>query len=184
MVVAAFVVGVIAPAFAQPSVPAALDAMRTARRRLDRAQGSHEKAKSWLTLQQAADDLVRALPHELSNERCYDPSKPHDLSETCPGYAAVQQAQAFGMWITYCGSGEAWLPTNRGWEEYLRLWPNGPAADRAWWNVKVVPPCCDECSFESAEVERRVYREFIDRFPRSTLREEAERRLGSAAAPR
>jgi hypothetical protein len=46
-----------------------------------------------------------------------------------------------------------------------------------WWNLNVAPPCCDECSFESVEAERRVYSEFVKRFPESALREEAERRL-------
>jgi len=184
VVVSALAVRAGAPVFAQPSVPAALDAMRTAKQKLDRAVGSHEKAKAWRALQQAADDLVRGLPQDLSNEQCYDSNKPGGLRETCPGYPVVKQAQAVGMWITYCGSGEAWLPTNRGWAEYLKLWPDGPDADRAWWNVNVAPPCCDECSFESAEAERRVCREFINRFPKSPLRQEAERRMRSAVAPR
>lgn len=178
-----FIVAVGVPSvWAEPSERMALEAMRQAKQQLDRASGSHEKASAWRALQQAADDLVRALPQDLSNDACYSANKP--VKETCPGYHAVEQAHAVGVPITYCGSGEAWLPTNRGWMEYLKLWPDGPDADRAWWNVNVVPPCCDECSYESAEAERRIYQEFITRFPKSTLREEAERRVRSPASPR
>ena len=183
-VVTVLMAGTGASVTSEPSVPTSLEAIRAAKQRLDLAKGNRAKAEAWRALQQAADELVRALPKELSNEQCYDPSKPFDLSDRCPGYPAVQQAHAAGMWITYCGSGESWLPTNRGWEEYLKLWPDGPDADRAWWNVNIAAPCCDECSFESVEAERRLYRNFIDRFPRSPLREEAERHLRSVGAPR
>src|SRR5262249_11232473 len=143
------------PAFGQGTTDSTLEAMHKAKLQLDRAQGSQAEARAWRALQQAADDLVGTLPQNLSNERCYDDGKPGGVSETCPGYEAVRRAHALGMWVSYCGSGEAWLRTNRGWAEYLKLWPDGPEADQAWWNVHVEPPCCDECSFESVATEVR-----------------------------
>ena len=103
-----FVAGAYPPAFGQASVPAALDAMLAAKQRLERAEATRDKATAWRALQKAADDLVQALPQNLSNEQCYDEREPQGLRETCPGYRAVRQAQVLGRRLP---GRPAWLTT-------------------------------------------------------------------------
>jgi hypothetical protein len=113
------------------------------------------------------------LPATAPLDDCYDPQARDELKASCPGFELVASAYAAGMSITYCAPGEGYLRASTGWERYLELWPQGPEADVAWWNVHIEPPCCDECTPESLE----PYRDFIRRFPASQLRLRAEQRL-------
>ena len=52
-----------------------------------------------------------------------------------------------------------------GYEKYLILWPSGPRADEAWWQVRVIGGHCGD--FEGTEQE---YEDIVEKFQAAGLK--------------
>jgi hypothetical protein len=162
----------------KPDPQVLLEQIRKSNAVIIQSSDDHEKASAWLALQEAEEELLPILPNAPS-ETCYDPHSAKVLLG-CPGREIVEEAQAEGADIGYCGSGESWIEGTHGYKEYLKLWPDGSKADRAFWKTAVEPPCCDECSPSDDSGISNVmknYSAFLEKFPNSSLKGDAERKL-------
>lgn len=171
---------------------AAIENMRRAHLEIAGATDNHDQARAWLALQRYSDELTEALG-DAPQAECRDPKQSQaEVLPNCPGAALVKEANTLGASISYCDAGEGWLPGTDGYASYLKLWPDGPDADRAWWRTRVEPACCDECAparaedipsgpgiFSREDLDNLIdrYSEFAKKFPNSTFRPEAEEKL-------
>lgn len=149
-----------------------LDTMTKVRKKIDQANEKDEEAEGWFELNKTAGNLQRVIRWPVPTvELCHDPNpKTNEVLPTCPGKTYADQAQKLGIDMSYCGSGEAWLASPNGYQEYLKLLPDGSRADKAWWMVRIEPPCCDECTphdTESYQYMIGLYKEFLAKFPHS-----------------
>ena len=130
-----------------------IEEMRTARLAVDRAPDAVGKAKAWLTLNHAADLLAETLDYD-------EAAKP-----------LVAEVSALGVTVWWCEINSEWAAGTEGYEQYLKLAPNGPQADSAWWMARldVGPRCGDPAGTRSeAEALFQLYSEFLKRYPGSS----------------
>jgi hypothetical protein len=172
----------------EPDPQVLLEKIRRSSDVITQSRDDHEKATAWLAVQDATNELPSALGN-APGDKCYDPHSSHVLLG-CPGRDIIEEALSLGADIRYCGPGESWLEGRRGYEQYLKLWPDGPNADRAFWQSAVEAPCCDECmptdleqirksNFEPEDIKHlmKLYSAFLEKFPNSSLKSDAERKL-------
>jgi hypothetical protein len=173
---------VVAPApRPEPDPQVLLEKIRESNAVITQSADDHEKAAAWMALQEAEEELLPTLPQHAPSELCNNPDPASSkVLPQCPGREIVEEAQRLGADIRYCGSGESWLQGTNGHEQYLKLWPDGPKADRAFWKTAVEPPCCDECGWNTSDDLKNLintYSTFLQKFPNSSLKDDAEHKL-------
>ncbi len=140
--------------------------MRSHRDEIGSAASDAERALAWLQLNRAADRVV----HLLFNDSA--------------ARALIEKAASFGVGVYSCEvSGGAWVVGTEGYDEYLRLFADGPKADEAWWMSRLRNgPRCGEFEGSREEYEEliRGYSDFLARFPKSFFIPEARTRLHQA----
>lgn len=130
-----------------------IEEMRAARLAVDRAPDADGKAKAWLTLNHLADLLAKTL----------------DGDEGAKPLAA--EVGALGVTVEWCEINNEWAAGTEGYEQYLKLAPNGPQADTAWWMARLdVGPRCSDFGGTRSEIEAvlHLYSEFLKRYPGSS----------------
>lgn len=150
--------------------------MHVARDAMNRAQNSHQAADAWLRLQEATERFAHAF--HFSNEACAVSGSTLTIT-ACPEREILAQAKEVGVFLVYCASEESVIAFDQGYEEYLKLWPDGPRADIAWWRSHFDRACCDNCGPEIEDAEGfrnqiQGYKDFLKRFPKTSLRREVE----------
>lgn len=141
--------------------------MRRSRALADRVPDSAGKARAWLELNHAADQLSELL----RNQEALKP--------------LAEEANLTGVTVDWCEPGADWVAGTQGYEKYLEILPDGPQADDAWWMARLRngPRCGDfEGSAEEYQELIRQYLDFLTRFPNSSRAPEARRRLEEAQA--
>ncbi|MGD0015412.1 MAG: hypothetical protein ABSD56_13480 [Bryobacteraceae bacterium] len=136
--------------------------MRAARSAADRAPDSARKAHAWFEVNRAADQLAELLLND------------GDLRPL------AEEASALGVTVAWCEPGDEWFAKTQGYQQYLRIWPDGPQADDAWWMGRVPNgPRCGDFEGTRGEYEGLIqqYSEFLKRFPTSLHAPEARWRL-------
>jgi len=179
------VLGVIKCAFTQeqakdatqdPQVIALLKEMAVLQSQTRSEQDSHAKAGAWLNLNRKADelavrmtDLVRAIPNS-------GPITPTDDLNRL-----ADRSAALGLSVAYCEIGTDWAANFIGYENYFKLWPDGPNADEAYWKSKVEPNVCGDFEGSIEEYQQGIarYSDFIKRFPNSSYAGRAKSQLAA-----
>ena len=150
--------------------------MRAARDAVNHAKNNHQAADAWLRLQDATVRFAHVF--HFSNKNCGVSGS--TLPDTaCPERTVLAQAKEVGVFLTYCPSEESVVAFDQGYQEYLKLWLDGPRADVAWWRSHIARDCCDNCGDEIEDAEGfrkqiRGYQDFLKRFPNTSLRSEVE----------
>jgi hypothetical protein len=135
----------------------------------------HTKALHAFRMNDLSDQYAHLLNEKSGRYRNPIP----DLHHLRSLYAAdVKQANQYGANITWCEVNGAWTSASQGYLLYLSLWPNGPAADEAWWRGKFhnqIDNCVDAAGTED-ETEELIfeYQTFLKQFPHSVHRKEAQ----------
>ena len=136
--------------------------MRVARTAADQAQDATRRALAWMDLNRAADRLAELM---LTDESL----RPF-----------AEQASALGVTVSWCEPGADWMAGTEGYEQYLKIFPDGPQADEAWWMGRLShgPRCGDfEGTPEEYEQQIKAYSDFLMRFPNSHHAPEARQQL-------
>jgi tetratricopeptide (TPR) repeat protein len=141
--------------------------MRAARqaldRAVDRAPDPARKAQAWLDLNRAADQLAELLEPDQALE------------------PAARQAGALGVSIDWCDPGAHWFAHGEGFEQYLKLTPNGADADDAVWQLHFRACGDGEGSPEEFLEEINWLEDFLKGFPNSPSHAADARQLLSNA---
>ncbi len=140
--------------------------MRSHRDEIGSSASDAERAQAWLQLNRGADRVVHLL-----------------FNDSAAG-ALIEKAASFGVGVYSCEvSGGAWVVGTEGYDEYLRLFADGPEVDEAWWMSRLRHgPRCGEFEGSREEYEEliRGYSDFLARFPKSLFIPEARTRLHQA----
>jgi hypothetical protein len=130
-----------------------IEEMRAARLAVDRAPDAVGKAKAWLALNHAADLLAETLDYDKAAE------------------PLVAETGALGVTVWWCEINNEWAAGTEGYDQYLKLAPNGPQADTAWWMARLdLGPRCSDFGGTRSEIEAvfQLYSEFLERYPGSS----------------
>ena len=138
------------------------------------AQNSQTKAEAWLNLNRKADALAVRMTDLLRETRDSGPLVPtDDLNRV------ADKSAALGISVNYCEIGTDWAANFIGYENYFKLWPDGPNADEAYWKSKVEANACGDFEGTLEEYQQGIERcsDFIKRFPNSSYTERAKSQL-------
>ncbi len=138
--------------------------LRSRRAAIDSVKDDKKKAQLWLELNRAADGLAELLSKKPVERT---PQGPPDV------------VPAPDVRILYCEIGNVWAAVPAGYQSYLKLWPDGPDADEAYWKTEVEPSGCGD--FEGTEEEYRDgikrYETFLQKYPNSRFAAQASSQL-------
>lgn len=152
--------------------------MRKARATLDRNPSNREAAVAWLLLNRASWQMIKSMNGLLEfigrggdwNKRSIAVMQPY-----------VRRANAFGARIEFMEEIiYSWDTVTEGYENYLKLWPDGPDADEASWFSEGTGGRDFEASIGEWEALIRKYTDFLVRFPRSRFAATAKKELAQA----
>ncbi len=158
---------------------AILHQMTSARSLMNSTQDLHAKAEAWFYLNHEADALAVRMTQLLTRA---PNSGPPTLT---PDFdRVVDKSTAVGISINYCEIGTDWAANFNGYENYLKLWADGPNADEAYWKSKTEPNRCGDFEGSIEEYQQGIdsYSDFIKRFPNSSYTARAKSQLAAYQA--
>lgn len=143
-----------------PDARAQIERMRALRSSIDHASNASSRAAKWMELNTMAERLAEMLGMEESRKPLAD------------------EATALGVSVSWCEPSGSWAAGNQGYEKYLQLAPDGPQADTAWWQGRVMSSCGDsEGTAEEYQYAIDTYTAFLKHFPKSRFAPEAREQL-------
>jgi hypothetical protein len=160
-------------------VSTGLKEMAALHAQMESASNEQAKADAWLNLNRKADALAYRMSEIQSAVRNSGAATPSPKLQRI-----ADKAKALGVPIGYCEIGDDWSAEPSGYANYLKLSPNGPSADEAYWKSKTEPSGCGDFEGSVEEYQQGIatYRDFIARYPASSFVKRAKDQLSGYEA--